>query len=147
MSYNIDDSWKDLNIEPGVPCAGKLTYTQKSEIGKEIVLPFHELCLGPPIDGKTYVTIKTVIGTRTKHIMIDACEHNSFDIDEFKFVHYDPNSFCRKTSKYDKVVKTFIFKPIGCHEISCKKIGDKPATLDISFSISSVEIIDLKIGE
>ena len=150
MSYDnfkIDDSLKHLNIEPEVPSACQLTFTRKSEIGKEIVFPFYALNLYPRIDGNIHVGISARFNSKTKKVFIDACEQHSIDIDEFKLVHFDPNSICRKTLKYDKVVKTFKFQPIGFHEISCEKRGDKPAEIAIEFSVSSIEIIDPKIGE
>ena len=145
--YDIHCDLKHLNIEPKIPVACKLTYTQKSDIGKEIVFPFYKLSLYPCIDGNIHGEINARFNSRSKKIFIDACEHNSVDIDEFKFWHFDPNSICRKTLKYDKVVKTFKFKLIGCDEISCEKFGDKPAKITVRFIVSSIEIIDPKIGE
>ena len=149
--YDIHDDLKHLNIESKVPVVCKLTYTKKSDIGKEIAFPFYKLSLYPDIDKNINLKISSLFwsGSESKKVFIDACEHSSFDIDEFKFVHFDPNSFCRKTLKYDKVVKTFNFKLIGCIEMRCKKFGDKPAEITMECSVSSIEteIIDLKIGE
>ena len=147
--YDIHDDLKHLNIEPKVPVACKLTYTKKSEIGKEIGFPFYKLSLYPCLDGNIHGEISSRFRSESKKVFIDACEHNRVDIDEFKFWHFDPNSICMKTLKYDKVVKTFKFKLIDFHEISCEKFGDKPAEITIGFSVSSIEteIIDLKIGE
>ena len=146
-AFNIDDRLKHFNVEPEIPVACQLTYTKKSEIGEEIAFPFFAIRLYPRIDGNIHVGISARFNSKTKKVFIDACEQHSIDIDEFKLVHFDPNSICRKTLKYDKVVKTFKFKLIGFHEISCKKFGDKPAEIAMGFSVSSIEIIDPKIGE